>query len=235
MQVWNVLHAARWKYMTQKWPKIRHVGTIAQLCRAVSSQLRHVSTIGKKLVKRRYLFQMSSQYGELRPTNGWDRFTSLGHHSKFWQISRLGFVTAATSLTGGQLCTIFGCLLSWYTFIYILGAFAPWQNFATCKIHFASKSCVLVTPAAGLSQTLRRGTRNGITELSQRAPLIFGWAAITLGIGPHSSCMYLRVGLYFLVVSEMKWSPLLTLLVLWFFSINSCISLWRIRMLSFWY
>jgi len=28
-----------------------------------------------------------------------------------------------------------------YTF---LGAFAPWQNFATCKIHFASKSCVLV-------------------------------------------------------------------------------------------
>ena len=30
--------------------------------------------------------------------------------------------------------------------------------------------------------------RNGITELSQRAPSIFGWAAITLGIGPHSSC-----------------------------------------------
>ena len=31
--------------MTQK---NRHVGTIAQLCRAISSQLRHVSTIGKK-------------------------------------------------------------------------------------------------------------------------------------------------------------------------------------------
>jgi len=39
----------------------------------------------------------------------------------------------------------------------------------------------------GVSQTLRRGTRNGITELSQTAPPIFGWAAITLGIGPHSS------------------------------------------------
>jgi len=39
----------------------------------------------------------------------------------------------------------------------------------------------------GVSQTLQRGTRNGITELSQRAPFIFGWAAITLGIGPHSS------------------------------------------------
>jgi len=27
--------------------KTRHLGTIAQLCRAISSQLRHVSTIGK--------------------------------------------------------------------------------------------------------------------------------------------------------------------------------------------
>ena len=44
------------------------------------------------------------------------------------------------------------------------------------------------TPAAGVSQTLRRGTRNGITELSQRVPPIFGRAVITLGIGPHSSC-----------------------------------------------
>jgi len=31
-------------------PKIRHLGTIAQLCRAVSLQLRHVSTIGKNLL-----------------------------------------------------------------------------------------------------------------------------------------------------------------------------------------
>jgi len=29
-------------------PKIRHLRTIAQICRALSSQLRHVSTIGKK-------------------------------------------------------------------------------------------------------------------------------------------------------------------------------------------
>ena len=30
--------------------KNRHLGTIAQLCQAISSQLRHVSTIGKKLL-----------------------------------------------------------------------------------------------------------------------------------------------------------------------------------------
>jgi len=47
------------------------------------------------------------------------------------------------------------------------------------------------TPAAGVSETLRHVTRNGITELLQRAPLIFGWAAITLGIGPHSSFLFL--------------------------------------------
>ena len=34
----------------KKSPKIRHLGTIAQLYRAISSQLRHVSTIGKKLL-----------------------------------------------------------------------------------------------------------------------------------------------------------------------------------------
>ena len=49
MHVGNVLHAALWKYSTQA--KNRHLGTIAQLCRAVYSQLRHVSTIGKKLAK----------------------------------------------------------------------------------------------------------------------------------------------------------------------------------------
>jgi len=54
----------------KKVAKNRHLGTIAQLCRAISLQLRHVSTIGKKLVKQQYVLQMSSQYGELRPTNG---------------------------------------------------------------------------------------------------------------------------------------------------------------------
>ena len=34
----------------KKSPKICHLGIIAQLCRAMSSQLRHASTIGKKLL-----------------------------------------------------------------------------------------------------------------------------------------------------------------------------------------
>jgi len=37
---------------------------------SIYSQLRHVSTIGKKLVKQQYVLQMSPQYGELQPTSG---------------------------------------------------------------------------------------------------------------------------------------------------------------------
>jgi len=43
------------------------------------------------------------------------------------------------------------------------------------------------SPAASVSQTLRRRTTYAMTELSQRAPPIFGRAAITLGMGPHSN------------------------------------------------
>ena len=45
---------------------------------------------------------MSSQYGELRPTYCWDRFTSLGHPCKFQWVSRLGSVTARHSSSGPQ-------------------------------------------------------------------------------------------------------------------------------------
>jgi len=34
----------------KKVAKNRHLGTIAQICRAISSQLRHMSTIGKELL-----------------------------------------------------------------------------------------------------------------------------------------------------------------------------------------
>ena len=60
-------------------PKNRHLGwgTITQLCRAISSQLRHVSIIGKNLLNGNTA-PTSPQYGELRP---WDRFVSLGNPS----------------------------------------------------------------------------------------------------------------------------------------------------------
>jgi len=93
-----------------------------------------------------------------------------------------------------KLCTIFGRLLGWYT-IYTfwellpLTEFYQLQNSLCVQVLRSPILAALVhsTRAAAVSQILWHGTKNGITELSQRAPPIFGWAAITLGIGPHSS------------------------------------------------
>jgi len=41
-------------------PKNRRLRTIAQLCWAISSQLRHVSTVRKKFVKHQYFLPMSA-------------------------------------------------------------------------------------------------------------------------------------------------------------------------------
>jgi len=80
--------------------KNRHLGTIAQLCRPKSSQLRHVSTIGKKLVKQQYILHMPPQYGELRPTSGWDRFMSLGTPANFNGFRVLAALLHATFVVG---------------------------------------------------------------------------------------------------------------------------------------
>jgi len=55
------------------------------------------------------------------------------------------------------------------------------QNSLHVKVLRSAILAALVhgTPAAGVSQTLRRGIRNEITELLQRTPPIFGWVAIT--------------------------------------------------------
>jgi len=82
-------------------------------------------------------------------------------------------------------------------YIYIFGGCCPLTEFCQVQtLHYVQvlRSPILAallhgTPPAGIDQTLQLGTRNGITELLQTAPPIFGWAAITLGIGPHSSCL----------------------------------------------
>ena len=54
----------------KKSSEIRYLSTITQLCPAISSQLRHMSTIRKELVKQQYLLHMSLQYGELLYASG---------------------------------------------------------------------------------------------------------------------------------------------------------------------
>ena len=102
---------------------INHLGTMAQLCRAISSQLRHVSTIEKKL--------LSSNMSSACPHN------------------MVNFCPLAAEIG-----------------LPVWGTSANFNSFRVLA-------------------TLLHGSQ--VVGVEQRAPTIFGRAAITLGIGPHSS------------------------------------------------
>jgi len=63
---------------------------------AISSQLRHVLTIGKKLVKQQYLLHMSHSVVNYDPLAA-VRLTSLGHHCKFQHVRILAVLLHGTS------------------------------------------------------------------------------------------------------------------------------------------
>jgi len=77
--------------------------------------------------------------------------------------------------------------------VYISGGFCPLTEFC----HVQTSLCVQVLHSLVISLTAldqwSSGKlcgvvyRKGITEFSQRVSRIFGWAAITLGVVPHSS------------------------------------------------
>ena len=152
MQVWNVLHTAHWKYSTQQRRKnspSAHHRTTSWSYQAMSSQIRHILTIGKKFVKQQYLLQMSSKYGELRPTNGWDQLASLGHPSKFHNMVNfspptLRYCTDIAQCRSTKLSTMFGRLLGWYTINKCSGALGPIKEFRQVQNSLRVKSCVLL-------------------------------------------------------------------------------------------
>ena len=131
---------------------------------------------------------MSSQYGEHRPTSRWDLLASLGHPCKFQRVSRLGSVTAATSLTGGQ-SNFARCLaITWAGRLCIdFGRLLPHNGI------LPRASFTLRPPSLALSYWQRYCTaieqwaRAKLCGVEHRMPPIFGRATIMLGIGPHSS------------------------------------------------
>ena len=98
----------------------------------------------KKPVKQQYLLHMCSQYGELRSTNDWEWFISLGHPNKIQRFRILAsLLHRHHSMDVKQTLHMFGHPLNWYTIYTFLRALAPKRNSARCNIQFASKSCVL--------------------------------------------------------------------------------------------
>jgi len=84
---------------------------------------------------------------------------------------------------------MFGCLMGWYTIYTFLGVLAPdgivpGAKFTLCpSLAFSYIGSITAWHWAFQQRASDKlcgvGTRNGITEVSQRAPPIFGWAAIT--------------------------------------------------------
>jgi len=103
-----------------------------------------------------------------------------------------------------KLCTMFVRLLGCYIMYTLAGAFAPWRHFASCKIHFASKSCVLLYWQCYCTAREQRPSAKlcGVVQWMElrnfRRGRHLGWAVITLGIGPHSSFYFLFLIFLFL-------------------------------------
>ena len=74
-------------------PKNRHLGTIPQLCRAISSQLRHISTFGKKF--------LSSNISSTCPYFG---FLAAEIVSLVWDTPATGFASWQHYCTALQYC-----------------------------------------------------------------------------------------------------------------------------------
>jgi len=144
MQVWNVLHSARWKCRTKKSPKICHLGTIAHICWAISSQLRHISTFGKKLVKQRCLPHMSSQYGELGPLAAeicWQVWGTAANFNGFRILGALLHGTLVVDVSQTLRCWTEGATYIWQGGHHI----GHWPTFLVCSVLSLSvMSCTTV-------------------------------------------------------------------------------------------
>jgi len=147
------------------------ISAVTQSCRAVSSQLRHVSTSRKNLLNSNNVLHMSAQYGQLWHTKAWNRFGSLGHPSKFQR-----FRVLPSLLRRRRLPEVNQALHDvWPSpglvhYVYISGALAPLTEFCPVQnslyvlfLRYHILAALLHgTSAAGVTQTLRRCTEGAI-------------------------------------------------------------------------
>ena len=99
--------------------KNRHLRTTAQLCQAVSLQLRHVSTIGKNLLNSNMSSTCLHNMANFGPLMGEIGSGVWGIPGKFRRVSCLAFATAVTSLNGGQPKFARCLAISWAGALYI--------------------------------------------------------------------------------------------------------------------
>ena len=173
-----------------------HLRTIAQLRKVTASQLSHGRS-EKNLLNSNIFSTCPHNTVSFDPPAAdisWRVWGAPTNFNCFRVLASLLQRHRSTEST--KLCTMFGCLLGWYTiytFSWALALDGILQHAKfTLRPSLAFSYIGSVTAGhnssslAGVIQTLRRGTRNEIMELSHRAPPIFGCAVIKLGIDSHS-------------------------------------------------
>jgi len=108
------------------------------------SQLRHVSTIGKNLLNSNISSRCPHNTANFRPLKAklcWRVWGNPANFNRFRSLASL--LHWRRSSEANQTLHDVKPPPGLVSYIYIFGAFAPWQNFAMCKIHFVSKSCIL--------------------------------------------------------------------------------------------
>jgi len=191
MQVWNVLHMARWKYRTQsaakKWPSAHDRTTLSSWIFATKAC---IDNRKKKLVDQQYLLHTSSQYGELLLTSSWDQFGVWAPQ----QIQRVlrGFCVLALlverrrSPEANQTLHDIWPSPGLLHYIYTLsGALVPWRNFATCEIHFASKTSFVLHWQHSCMALQQRGQPNFTAWYKEWNCGTFAEGATYIRLGGH--------------------------------------------------
>jgi len=150
----NVLHTTHWNTGRKNSPSAHNRTLLSGYIFAIKARIE--SIIGKNLLNSNTSSIMFSQYGELRPTDGWDRLASLVHPSKFQRVWHLGFITAPTSLNGCQRNFARYLAVSWTGTLYIhfrellpppLTEFCQVQN-SLCLLLYWQRYCTALEQCA---------------------------------------------------------------------------------------
>jgi len=100
--------------------------TIAQHCPAISSQLRHISTIGKNSSSSNISSTCAhnmANFGPLTAEICWRVWSTQQISTGF--VSWLRYCTDVVQRTSTKLCRMFGRLLGWYTIYTFWGLLPP--------------------------------------------------------------------------------------------------------------
>ena len=175
-----MLHVARWKYRTQKLrkksPSAHERTTLSRCIFATKACIDNREKL--ETAPHACPYNRSLQYGELPPTNG--LFGGTPANFNGFRVLPSLLQQRRSPEANQTLHDVWPSrALVRYIFIFRgschLTEFCPVQNSLCVQLAFSYIGSVILhgTPAVGVSQTLRLGTRNGITELSQRTPPIY--------------------------------------------------------------